>query len=132
MEILHTRPPNFDKIFKVFPMASMPGVIFTYAPNIYVPSGHPLSQALLEHERVHLRQQSAMGVEQWWDKYLIDPEFRYQQELEAHRVEYRAVLQVADNRLERRQALVLIAKRLASGLYGRVVTTDQAKKAILA
>jgi hypothetical protein len=104
-------PPNYKLLAKHFPMKG--NEIFTYGNKIYTQSR--LSSALLAHEKVHVRQQLKMGVEIWWKKYIEDREFRFQQELEAHRAEFRAG-----------GKLVVIAERLASPLYGSLVSVDVA------
>lgn len=127
------RPPNFDKIHAVFPLASKPGVIFAYDGAIYNPSGGDLPEQLLVHESVHLKRQvdHEGGADGWWDDYLNNVNFRYFEELLAHRAEYDEAIKNATNRQQRRSALKPIAKRLSSALYGRAVTTEQAKKDIL-
>lgn len=122
------RPPNFEKILSVFPMAANSGTIFAYL-DIYVPSGHDLPASLIAHEAVHCQRQAEMGVDLWWDKYLTDPEFRYHEELLAHRAEWKH-LSENGSRQVRRQALKETAKRLASPLYNKMVTLDQAKRDI--
>jgi hypothetical protein len=108
-------PPNYQLLAKHFPMKG--GEIFTYGNKIYT-SGR-LSKSLLAHEKTHVRQQLKMGVEVWWEKYILDKEFRFQQELEAHRVEY----MMGGN-------LKVIAERLASPLYGNLTTVRIAMELI--
>jgi hypothetical protein len=127
MQIIPTRPPNYDDILKVFPLASGQHVIFAYAPDIYSPSGPDLPRSLITHESVHIARQEAMGVKEWWNQYLTDPAFRYEEELLAHRAEYQSLARYG-TRAERRQALKLVAKKLAAPLYGRVVTLERAMK----
>lgn len=131
------RPPNYDAILAVFPMASRRETIFAYAPDIYVPSGKPLSEALVAHESIHIERQLAYrgdfgraGVEAWWDKYLGNIEFRYEEEVLAHRAEYQHMIQNATCRQMRRSALKQVATRLASQLYGGLVSKQQAMEAI--
>jgi len=124
------RPPNFDAILSVFPMAAKPGVVFAYGDKIYVPSGKALSPELIDHENIHCARQLEIGVELWWDKYLSDVNFRYFEELLAHRAEYQCMIARAPNRTARRLALKVVAQKLSSRLYGGMVTMDQAKKAI--
>lgn len=42
---------------------------------------------LIAHEMVHIEQQKKYGIIRWGWKYIFDKEFRYQQELEAYRVQ---------------------------------------------
>lgn len=104
-------PPNYSELAKHFPMTG--GEIFTYGNKIYTHGR--LSKSLVAHEHVHVKQQLKMGVEKWWKKYIEDEEFRLQQELEAHKAEYRAGGKMA-----------IIAERLASPLYGSLVSVEEA------
>ena len=131
MNIIHRRPPNFADIVAVFPGASSMDVIFAYAPDIYVPSGRPLPPALIAHEGVHVARQLEMGVEAWWARYLTDVKFRYEEELLAHRAEYRKLIEGASRQV-RRSALKMTAKRLTLPLYGSLVSTQKAMEDISA
>lgn len=129
MTIERGHPPNIDKIVARFgPVVMNPGVIFTYGTTIWNPSGRPLSNALMRHEEVHARQQALVGVEEWWDRYLRDDEFRFLQEMDAHVAEWKAVLDGESNRAHRREMLTIIAKRLSGPLYGRLATYDNVKR----
>lgn len=100
------------------------GTIFTYAPSVYVPSGRPLSGSLIAHERVHIEQQGDDPAA-WWARYLSDDEFRLEQEVEAHRAEWAFC-----RRNNQRGAKSMIAKRLASPLYGSMITLQEALRVI--
>lgn len=128
-EIKAMRPPNFNAIVEVFPNAVNRGVIFAYAPYIYVPSGNKLPPQLIAHEEVHIRRQEKQGVENWWFAYLTDPAFRYEEELLAHRAEWEKLTEGA-NRQVKRAALKEIAKKLAAPLYNKMVTRAQAEEDI--
>lgn len=131
MKIVASRPPNFEKIAAVFPAAHREGVIFSYGDTIYSPFTINISPALMAHEAVHGVRQEAIGVEAWWDRYLVDPEFRYFEELIAHVAEYQHLLDHAPNRNARRSALKSVAKRLSGALYGFSVSMAQAERDIL-
>lgn len=107
-------------------MARGPLVIFSYAPHLYNPSGKPLPRSLIEHEGVHLARQILIGVEVWWDKYLTDPQFRWDEELLAHRREYEVLAAGCRTFKAQQVALKVVAKKLAAPLYGRMVKTEQA------
>lgn len=126
MKIIQSRPPNFDKIVKVFYGAERPGVIFAYAPNIYSPRDVNAPPDLVAHEMIHIERQEKIGVDVWWDRYLADPEFRFNEELLAHRAELAHLLKHSANRNTRRMALKHVAKKLSASLYGRMVTREQA------
>ncbi len=128
--IYNERPPNFDKILAVFPLAISPDVIFAYGDKIYVPSGNELPPEILAHERVHCERQLMMRVETWWDQYLADPRFRYEEELMAHKVEYSFLRGLYPGQARKQAILSHVAQKLSARLYGGMVTLNQAKKAL--
>lgn len=130
--ILHERPPLWDAIVEVFPRAKAPGVFFSWGSSaIYYPSPMaPISYELVAHEAVHGERQDKLGVVAWWQKYLVDERFRFDEELLAHVAEYRAVCLSGASPSMRRTALHFISKRLASPLYGGMVTLEHAKRLI--
>ncbi len=127
MKISTEFPPNYEVLKAKF----NPGksAIFTYGDTIYNPSGGVLTPELLAHEAVHIRQQ-AEGVEAWWVRYMEDAQFRLEQELEAHRIEYQAFCARVKDRNKRAVFLSQIATRLASPMYGRVITSREASRLI--
>lgn len=120
-------------------MAANPGVIFAYHNAIYQPVSHywqqvpTISEALIAHENVHLARQGKTeeGTQLWWHQYLTDVDFRYNEELLSHRAEYQHMILNAVNRNQRRGALHIVAKKLASPLYGRMKTEKQCQLDIL-
>jgi hypothetical protein len=68
----------------------------------------------------------------WWERYMRDVKFRYDQELAAHIEEYRRASEIAVNRRQRQYALKDIAHKLASPLYGKMVTPGKAKQLLKA
>lgn len=129
MQIVVARPPMFDEINAKFHVVGKP-VFFCWGPAIYNPSGVKISAALVAHEGVHCRRQGA-DIEGWWRRYIDDPAFRLAEEIPAHIEEYRVMCEQG-GRHERRAGLSNIARRLASPLYGNLITFAAAKKAIAA
>ena len=124
-------PPNYPKILAAFPQAAKThGVIFAYGSTIFNRDGVTIPKPIAAHELCHLDQQKvAGGAEAWWDRYMVDVEWRYGEELQAHQVEYfYATLDAS--RLRRRAYLSAIAKRLSGPLYGHMTTLEKAKQAI--
>lgn len=118
-------PPNIEELRRAFPKIRK-GVIFTYGTTVYY-TGAPLNDALKEHESVHVIQQMTYpgdggpyitepGPGGWWDRYINDRNFRYEQELEAHAAEYRWYMENG-GRQQRRAAFRGIVKRLSGSLY---------------
>lgn len=124
MRIVRGYPPNIDEIRAR--LKPRPRTIFAYGDVIYAPGGGVLPPDLLAHEHVHSDQQARIGgPEKWWRRYLDDPSFRLEQEVEAYRAQYAAASVLP--RAERRRLLSLICRDLASPMYGRIVTSDRAR-----
>lgn len=133
MQVVTGYPPNFQAIAKAFPMALNPKVIFTYGDVVYTGDGAPtISPALKAHESVHSQRQRehASGVDGWWERYLADEPFRLEEELLAHRAEYRAFRGWTKDRNKVAQMLHQVATRLSSGLYGKMLSYQQARRFI--
>ncbi len=133
MKIIQSFPPNFASIRAVFPGASNVGVIFAYAPDIYCMHTTNIPPELIAHEKVHIERQEAYpgGVEAWWSRYLVDLSWRYNEELLAHRAEYRWLCENASRQV-RRASLKVIGRKLAAPLYGNMVTPARAMEDIAA
>lgn len=128
MQVIFERPPNYAKIIAAFPhVADSKTVLFCYGNFICNPGRAELSSRDHAHEQVHCDRQGA-DPEAWWDRYLIDTAFRFDEELHAHVAEYAHAAGNAQHRRERRYYLNHIAARLAGPLYGRLVTTEGAKR----
>ena len=112
------RPPNFDAIVAVFPKAADGNVLFAYGEDIYNPSGVKIPKFLLEHEYKHCARQFMIGADEWWRQYLTDQEFRYDEELLAHAVEYVVQAPALRDRNARAKLLHVTAQRLVAPLYG--------------
>lgn len=127
MQTVQGYPPNFKDIVAVFPAAAEPNVVFTYGASIYVPSGKPLVAPIQAHEMIHSLRQGTDPAG-WWEKYLVDVEFRLVEELAGHTAEYRAALQTVKDRNEVAKYLQVVATRLAGPLYGNLLTPAAARK----
>jgi hypothetical protein len=124
MKIIDKKPPFFWVLKIFFPFASWEGgVIVTYGKKVYC--RFSLDNTLIAHEGTHVRQQKFPLL--WWIRYVLDIKFRFAQELEAHRNEYRAV---EGSRNYKHDKLQLIADRLASELYGNLCTKQEAIRLI--
>jgi hypothetical protein len=131
-EVKREYPPNIEDILEHFPDAKTTDVLFAYAPHIYAPRLPALAQLppqLYYHELVHIRQQGD-NPELWWERYFQDKQFRLEQEFEAHYMEYLVLKNDTKNRHDRRNIETSIAKKLASRLYGNMITLKRAKEAL--
>lgn len=115
--ISHEFPPNIDTIRDHFPLTG--NEIFAYDGVIYHPGSGHLTAPLIAHEQVHFRQQEEVGgAAQWWDLYIKNPEFRFDQELEAHREELRVFCKLTRRRDAQWKYAAQLGYRLASPVYG--------------
>ncbi len=129
------RPPNYHRIVATFPsVREMKGVVFTYGDVIFNPDGVHLDPWLKAHEGVHYTRQSTLEVKimEWWDKYLTDAEFRFAEELPAHRAEYQAFRFRNRRGSLQHEFLSFLASRLASPMYGSLCTASEAARRIAA
>lgn len=116
MKVLLQHPPNIDEIDAAFGSRSKPGILYAYGDAIYNPSGAPLTPWLLAHELTHILNQAG-DPDAWWRKYIEDVEYRYNEELLAHRAEMRTRLQGVRDRNARIKLVMETAARLSNPLY---------------
>lgn len=137
METSREKPPLFDEIVAVFWGAAGPGVIFCWGNTMHVP--RPVLAAvppeLVAHETVHCLRQGN-DPEGWWRRYLVDEKFRLDEEFPAHCAEFRALCTMhrhkwVSARSMHRVFARRIAEKLASPLYGDMISIADAKALIL-
>lgn len=121
-------PPNINEIRSHFNISGLDYIVYTYGQKIFVPSGNKMPDELIKHETTHGEQQKKMGPKKWWDKYLADPEFRLEQELEAYRAQWRFL--ATASRQYRKFVLRRISKDLSGRMYGNMLTREEAQKLI--
>lgn len=127
MQVSDTYPPNYDEIIKKF--SPKKGVIFTYGDTIYNPDKVDICRSLYAHESVHATRQG-ITPHVWWHSYLHDRQFRYEEELMAHRMEFFVAAHGMKDQNERNRHLSRIALRLASPLYKLGISNTRARKEI--
>ena len=128
MLIVKGYPPNHSAIVDALHPAG--NFIFTYGHTIYSPTTDQLEEDIIEHEREHEQQQTRIdekfGPRKWWDRYLIDGNFRFNQELEAYRRQWDYIEHYEPDRNKRHAKVVEMAKFLSSASYGNLVTFSEA------
>ncbi len=109
-----------------FPEANLETMFLTFGRNIYC--ALDITKDLLVHERVHIVQQknSYLWAIWWWIRYIKSPKFRYEQELEAYRAQYRYLCKENKDRNMRNSVLREIATTLSGPMYNRLVSFEQA------
>lgn len=102
---------------------------WTFADTLYNPHNGRIDKALFAHEGTHSIQQGDTPVK-WWMQYLEDPAFRFAQELEAYRVQYKVLQEELKDRNALYRALVAIASDLSGKMYGNMCPTTEAMRLI--
>lgn len=133
MRVVTALPPMFAEIDAAFDVADKP-VIFAWGDAIYNPLGAGISPELMAHEAVHGARQNGDPAG-WWRRYIAEPAFRLAEEVPAHQAEYQAFCEGNANghlRNARRLFLRGLASRLSGPLYGRLISFEDARRAIKA
>lgn len=117
MNIVEAWPPNIDAIRAALDISAQQP-IFTYGDTIYNPYKCHIDPSLMAHEETHERQQAAIGVDAWWDRYLREPEFRADQEIAAYRRQFRVLRKHYRDRNALARWLHETAALLAGPMYG--------------
>jgi hypothetical protein len=127
MKVVAEYPPNIDKLDPVFHCKDKP-VIYAYGDTIYNPHRIYIPNHLMGHEAVHIARQMQGGADAWWDKYIADDEFRYAEELVAHRMELAIQFDQVRDRNARAKLTMATAARLVAPLYAYKRSLLQAQK----
>lgn len=133
MKISNEKPPIYDEANALFRLDELKlGTIFTYGDTLYNPSNMPISEDLVEHEMTHAHQQqhdeTVAGL--WWKRYIDDPQFRLDQEVEAYAQQYKFLCKTQKDRNKRARMLHQIATMLSGPMYGNIVTHTEAMRRV--
>jgi len=86
MKIINTIPPNYEEIKKVINPPK--DALFPYGDNLYNPSGEEVPADIQFHEAVHIKSQKQFtDPKLWWQKWLMDKDFRLKEELLAYQAQ---------------------------------------------
>ena len=126
--IIKNTPPTdfyiYERAKKQFGVNFYEGIVFTVGQNIH--SILDLTPDLIVHEQTHIRQQLFYGIEKWWDRYFIDNQFRFEQELEAYRAQYKFIKKHTQNRFIVFKHLQNSAFCLSGKMYGNICDFNKA------
>lgn len=129
MKIETTYPPHYEAIKAAFPaVAESHSVVFTHGDTLHNPHETDIRPDLMFHESVHARQQRNKPDE-WWKRYMSDPEFRLAQEVEAYSEQYRFLRSMLPSK-KLKIALTHLALDLAGAGYGSLVDYQKAESLI--
>lgn len=128
MKTSHECPPIFERLKEAFGV-EWNDIAITYGDTVYCPG--PLSSDLEAHEGVHIEQQKMfIAPDEWYDKYIADPHFRFDQELEAYRAQYQFIKKTYGDRNKIARRLHMLGKSLSGEMYGSLLTHQEAMNAI--
>lgn len=119
-------PPNIREIQKHFPVTK--DTVYAYGDDIYALEEVPPD--IEYHERVHLEQQKKWtSPDIWWQKYLLDAEFRLEQEVEAFAAQVKWVREHTNSAIGK-GSLEVCSEVLASEMYKLGITKSRAESLI--
>lgn len=128
MKIVYAHPPNIAEIEAALGKDEL-GCVYAYGDTLYAPGFDKqqweIEDHLMVHEQVHERQHGDDPAG-WWKRYLADPKFRLDQEVEAYRAQWH-YLKENYPRPQRRRLLKHIIKCLSGEMYGNIVSAEWAK-----
>lgn len=128
MNISPKYPPNVEEIRKVINLDNCPRAVFTYGDVIHNPSGGHIDECVGFHEATHsLQQDKVGGPKNWWNRWLTEPHFRLEQELEGYGHQFRKYCEITPDRNLRAKYLFTLASDLSSAQYGKVITLYEAR-----
>lgn len=112
--------PLIEKYRGVFRVTDR--TIFAYDDIIY--TDYTLPPDLIVHEQTHFKQQEKFGLDNWVEQYLTDERFRLEMEIEAYQNQLKSI----KDRNLRFAVRMDSVNALTSGLYGDIITREQANK----
>jgi hypothetical protein len=125
-------PPNIKAIDKAFQVKDKPNVLYAYGTTIYNPSGVDIPEHLVVHELIHgERQLKLPSIDDWWDRYINEPQFRLQEEVIAHKGEWATFVKNYTDRNIRARHFHFMCQRLSGPIYGNMCMYTEARKRIL-
>ena len=103
--------------------------IFTYGDCIYNPLKAPVDKFLVAHELVHKDQQGDQPAK-WWNKWMDDDAFRFEQEWQAYFVQFAVIKKDVKDRNRIARVLHALAGDLSGTMYGKLCSYTEARQLI--
>lgn len=129
MKIKQGYPPNIEDIKRV--LSPDKDSVFCYGEDIYCQDPDNLPPDVIVHEKVHARQQQNFSnPDLWWQKYLLDKQFRFEQELEAYAEQYLWLKWNGTSSSVLQEALEDLGSNLAHPQYDFKITAQEASSKI--
>lgn len=126
--ILEEYPPHYKRYKEKFPDLEKSQPLFAWKNQIYNPFKAKITPDLIVHEKVHFKQQGNYP-EEWLDKYLEDPQFRLEQEVEAYSAQYKYCKELLPAKWSRK-FLEGFARSLSGTLYNNMLSYGEAESKI--
>ena len=133
MKIVDSKPPEWIMQGCLSKFRIDPGrTVWTYGDTIFAPGRDALPDHIIAHEGVHARQQEAFdgGKDRWGEHYLINSQFRLEQEAEAYAAQYWFYCGKVSDRNRRALFRAQLAQQLSGPLYQLAVTASEARRMI--
>jgi hypothetical protein len=131
VKVIQQRPPMFLEIAAAFPDAYSKGVIFAWGDVIYNPSGTHIQRELFAHEAVHGERQKAMGIRSGGSATSRIPPSAWPRRSRRTGPSTGRTASFSATAARAHRALHRMAVRLASDLYGQIITYMEAKRVIV-
>lgn len=130
VKISTEKPPMLDLVEKYFKV-DLSRTAFAYGDTIYKQDGVVLDD-LLAHEEIHLTQQSKMvgGAAAWWERYMVDIDFRLEQEIPAYQAQYKWFRRRITNKDHLKRIRNIMAEDMSGPTYGHMIGRDEAFRII--
>ena len=127
MEIKYSKeiPEIYWKCKEVFGVEWDKGIIITYGNIIYCKWDLDFFKTV--HEATHVKQQTEMDKDLWWDRYFADKEFRLSQEVEAYQNEINFIKANIKDRNKRFLLINKVHKDISSYIYGNIISFNEAR-----
>lgn len=128
MKIFYVFPPNYEELKRYFPL-DLPDYIplFPYGEILYNPHKKEIPPDVMYHEKIHGKQQNNPDL--WWKRYMIDIQFRLDQETEAYAGQYQFIKKTMGSKAAK-EGLEELSDNLSSPLYKLYITKHQAETKI--
>lgn len=122
------RPEIYWRLKAKFNVNWDDGIIIANGDTIY--SKDKIPPQKLVHELVHIERQSEYGLDNWWNSYINDDDFRLLEEVLAYKKEY----DFLKRHIKDREAVFFylreMATSLSSSIYGSIIDYSEALKLI--
>lgn len=126
MKIVEKFPPNYQDIVNAFGDIERHKPVFAWGDTLYNPFKVTVTPDLEAHEEAHSKRQNNFP-EVWWQKYLIDPKFRLEEEIVGYGEQMlylKTIPEMPSKLLEWFKEKT--AQALSSSLYGNLCTYGEA------